>query len=118
MGGHLLLDALPAEAVERLVSLGGPGSGSPLTAVGSPRGPQEAESMRRQISLITGALAPYEAGRLLSLVDQPYDVAGAFSADALRRLREAKAAYDPHEVMHANYPVAPARGGPGPSGRD
>ena len=149
VGGHLLLDALPAEAIERLVSLAGPGSGSPLTsvelrqtggalarsdassgalaavpgglalsAVGSPRGPQEAEAMRRQISLITGALAPYEAGRLLNFVDQPYDVAGAFSADALRRLREVKAAYDPHEVMHANHPVAPARGGPGPSERD
>ena len=137
VSGHLLLDALPAEAIEQLASLAGPGSGSPLTsvelrqtggalarsdpssgaldavpgrfalyAVGSPQAPAELDAMQRQVELITAALAPYEAGRLLNFVDEPYDPAAFFTDDAFRRLREVKRVYDPAGVIQANHPVS------------
>ena len=80
-----------------------------LFAVGSPSAEAEAQAMQRQIRLITEALAPHAAGRLLNFTDQPCDAAAAFPGDVYRRLREIRTAYDPDGVMQAGHPVAAAR---------
>jgi hypothetical protein len=101
-GGAL---ARPAPSPGALAAV--PGSLA-MFAVGSPFSTEEADAMRDTIGRVLDALAPHDAGRLLNFVEEPYDVAGAFPAEAFDRLRAVKAAYDPDDVMHANHPVPAA----------
>ncbi|HZC12683.1 MAG TPA: BBE domain-containing protein, partial [Thermoleophilaceae bacterium] len=68
------------------------------------------ESMRAAVAdhlgLIQSELAPYSTGaRVLNFSDRPGDVSAAFSADAWRRLTQAKAEYDPGNLFRASHPV-------------
>ena len=58
------------------------------------------------LDLIQAELAPYSTGaRVLNFSDRPGDVSAAFSADAWRRLTQAKAEYDPGNLFRASHPV-------------
>jgi FAD/FMN-containing dehydrogenase len=68
---------------------------------------QRASSDR--LRLIADAFAPYATGReYLNFAATQTDPARFYPPDTYRRLRAVKAAVDPHEVMRANHPIAPA----------
>lgn len=92
LGDHLLLDALPAEAVDALVAVGGPGSDSPLVSL--------------EVRHLGGALrrAP-EGGGALSSIEADYLVFGVGipmgpgAADAIEaHLPAMRAALEPWEA--------------------
>jgi FAD/FMN-containing dehydrogenase len=79
-----------------------------LFAVGVPAGPEDGQALVGQITAVTHALAPYDAGRALNFTEQPFDPAAAFPPESYERLRKVKGEYDPDGVMHANHPLPPA----------
>ena len=57
------------------------------------------------MALVSGALAPYDAGRYLNFVDQPTDSSVAFPADGYARLQRVRAEYDPEGHFEANHQI-------------
>jgi hypothetical protein len=139
LGTHRLLTELPGAAVDALVGAAGPDSGSSLLsvevrqtggalarrapgagalaalpggfaffAVGIAAGPAAA-AVAGDLERVGGALEPFDAGRYLNFVEQPYPTADAFDAETYRRLQAVKATVDPDDVICANHPIAPAR---------
>jgi FAD binding domain/Berberine and berberine like len=63
-----------------------------------------------QIEAVKGALAPWAAWQMyLNLADTSRDPASFWRPPAYDRLRRIKAAVDPHNLIHANHPIPPAR---------
>jgi len=133
-----LLDEVPAEAIDVLVDLGGPGSGSPLLmvelrhlggalarpgtgalshvpgayamfAVGIPMDPALAAAIEGQLALVRGMLAPYGSGRqYLNFAERPADPAAFYGDETHARLRRVKAQVDPADLFRGNHAIAPA----------
>jgi UDP-N-acetylenolpyruvoylglucosamine reductase len=143
IGDGMLLSAVPAEAIDALVAVAGPGSGSPLVsvelrhlggavgrsspehgaldrldgrflmfAVGIPTDAEVARAVETHVGLVQVTLAPWNAGQMyLNFSERPIGARSMFEADAYRRLRAIKAAYDPEDLVRSNHPVPPARSG-------
>jgi len=63
-----------------------------------------------QIRAVKGALAPWAARQMyLNFADTSRDPASFWGPQAYHRLRRIKAAVDPHNLIHANHPIPPAR---------
>jgi FAD/FMN-containing dehydrogenase len=80
-----------------------------LFAVGMALGPEMKQSVEQRLDQVQGALAQWDAGRLLTFTERPEDPARMFTDEAYRRLREVKAQYDPDNVIQANHEIPPAR---------
>jgi FAD/FMN-containing dehydrogenase len=136
IGGHALLDTLPADGVDRLVEACGPGSGSPLTmvelrhaggalarpgsgaldripgeyvlfAVGSPMAPEMVGPIRASIARAQAALAASTSGRQYpNFADQPADPAAFYGYEAYLRLRRIKAQVDPDDLFRGTHEIA------------
>ncbi len=63
---------------------------------------------RRDLHQVTGSLRAHRSGSYLNFEEDPADPAGFYGADTYRRLREVKAAVDPHELILSNHPIPPA----------
>lgn len=80
-----------------------------MFAVGFAPTPEAGAAVGAAIDRLLAALAPWSAGRTyLNFAERPGAAARAFSGDALRRLRDIKAAYDPADLILANHAVPPA----------
>jgi len=63
-----------------------------------------------QIEAVKGALAPWAARQMyLNFAESSRDPASFWGPRAYDRLRRIKAAVDPHNLIHANHPIPPAR---------
>jgi hypothetical protein len=131
---HLLTGDLPPDAIDALVAAAGPGSGSMLTSVelrhtggalarpvdaalpslpgsfllfgvGVPAPPADLPTITGQLAGVRGPLQEHAAGKLLSFVEEPTDVASGYPPDAWERLARVRGAYDPERRMLANHPV-------------
>ncbi|GLZ49745.1 FAD-linked oxidase [Actinomycetospora sp. NBRC 106375] len=61
------------------------------------------------LDAIASALAPWSAGALYgNFSESPRPAAALYAADTLERLRQVKAAHDPHDRIRANHPIPPA----------
>ena len=138
MSDSALLDALPAEAVEAVVEVAGPGSGSPMLmfeirhlggalgrygggalsrfegeyvyfAAGVPMDPGVTAALESHFALVGAALAPYTSGRqYLNFAERPHDPAAFFGTETYERLRRVKAAVDPLELFRGNHQIPAA----------
>ena len=64
---------------------------------------------RVQLELLRGALGPADTGRqYLNFTEEETDPARFYTPEAYRRLRAAKAEYDPDNLFRANHPITPA----------
>jgi FAD/FMN-containing dehydrogenase len=125
---HQLLAGLPAQAIEDLVAVAGPGSGSPLLsvevrhaggalarrepflefAVGPAPAPPIAEAVAASLARVSDALAPYDAGaRFLNFQDERVEPETFFDDATLARLRAVKAQVDPANTIRGNHDIAP-----------
>ncbi|MGE5408586.1 MAG: FAD-binding oxidoreductase, partial [Syntrophothermus sp.] len=68
--------------------------------------PEAMAPTRGWLDALDAALSPYDSGRYLNFCDEPTDLASAFPAATVARLREVKGRYDPEDLFHANHPVA------------
>lgn len=137
MGDHLLLDALPPEAVDAFVALGGEGAESPLLAlelrhlggalarpgsgalaavpgayalfaVGIPMDPALAAAIEAHLSLVTSAMAPFGSGRqYLNFAERRADPARFYGEGVLARLQRIKAEVDSLDLFRSNHEIAP-----------
>jgi hypothetical protein len=138
MSDSSMLAELPAEAIDRMVELAGPGSDSPLTvvelrhlggalgryaggalsrfegeylafALGVPAVPELAVAIESQLALIGGALAPYGNGRqYLNFAERAADPVAFYGEETYARLRRVKAEVDPLEIFRSNHDIASA----------
>jgi FAD/FMN-containing dehydrogenase len=70
-----------------------------------------AEATRAALERLRSALSPWDTGRTyLNFTDRPVDPATLFEPGVYARLREVKAAYDPGNLMRANFQIPPADG--------
>jgi hypothetical protein len=61
------------------------------------------------VTRVSDTLAPWDAGRTYpNFADRPVDGDRLIGAEAHRRLREVRAAYDPEGRFQANHVIAPA----------
>jgi FAD/FMN-containing dehydrogenase len=134
IGGHTMLGELDGDAIDELVAIAGPGSGSPLVGaelrhlggalarpadaalpslpgefllfgVGAPLPPADLPSIEHGLGVVHDALAEHAVGVLLPFVEEPTDVAAGYAADAWTRLVAIRERYDPDERMRANHAV-------------
>jgi FAD/FMN-containing dehydrogenase len=135
MSDSALLDGLPEEAVDAIVEVAGPGSGSPLVmfelrhlggalgryaggalarfegeylyfAGGAPMDPGVTAALEGHFALVGAALAPYTSGRqYLNFADRPHDPAAFFGTETYERLRRVKKAVDPLELFRGNHQI-------------
>jgi FAD/FMN-containing dehydrogenase len=132
--GHLALGTLPSTAIDAWIAAAGPESGTTLTSVelrhtggalarpadaalpslpgefllfaaGVPQPPNDQAAIEQSMTRVREALQPHAVGVLLSFVEEPFDAAGGYPADAWERLRSVRARYDPDGRMRANHAV-------------
>jgi FAD/FMN-containing dehydrogenase len=136
IAGHALLDALPADGVDRLVEACGPDSGSPLTvvelrhaggalarpatgalasipaeyvlfAVGAPMAPAMIAPIRAYIERAKAALAVSTSDRQYpNFADEPADPMAFYGYEAYARLRRIKAQVDPDDLFRGTHEIA------------
>jgi FAD/FMN-containing dehydrogenase len=134
-----MVDDLDAEAIDALLAVAGPGSGSPLGmfeirhlggALGRYAGgalsrfdgeylyfsggmavdPGYVAAMQAQMALIGAALEPYSSGRHYSnFAERAVDPVAFYGEETYARLREVKAEVDPLELFRGNHEI-PAAG--------
>ena len=137
---HMMLPASPPAALDALLEVADPASGSPLLmaelrhlggalasapsdagalgaldgeyqyfAVGIPMGPDVAAAIETHHARTRAALAPFASGSAYAnFTERPVDTATLYDADAYRRLRKVKAAYDPEDLFRSNHPIPAA----------
>jgi hypothetical protein len=76
-----------------------------LFAVGTVMDAEAKRAVEQRLDRVRSALAPWDAGRLLTFAERPGRL---FDDDVHRRLRAVKAAYDPEDVIQANHEIRPA----------
>jgi FAD/FMN-containing dehydrogenase len=133
-----LLPDLPAELIDRMVELAGPGSDSPLTvvelrhvggalgryaggalsrfdgeylyfSVGIAPVPELAAAIEGHLALLAGAIAPYANGRqYLNFAERAVDPVAFYGEETYARLRRVKAEVDPLELFRSNHDIAVA----------
>jgi hypothetical protein len=67
--------------------------------------PEMGVAVQAQMALVTGAVAPYDAGRYLNFVEEPTDASVAFPAESYARLQRVRAEYDPDGRFQANHQI-------------
>ena len=73
--------------------------------------PELVGPLTAQIEAVKGALAPWATPQMyLNFADTSRDPASFWSRYAYDRLRRIKAAVDPHNLIRASHPIAPAAG--------
>jgi hypothetical protein len=81
-----------------------------LFAVGLTPVPELVAPVTAQIEAVKGALAPWAARQMyLNFAETQHPSAPLWTEHAYQRLRQIKAATDPHNLIHANHPIPPAR---------
>jgi FAD binding domain/Berberine and berberine like len=65
------------------------------------------QAVARGVDEIQGALAPWDAGRLLNFTERPGSTGRMFTDDVYRRLREVKSKYDPDNLIQGNHEIPP-----------
>lgn len=70
--------------------------------------PESADLVVRAATVVLGALQPWANGSYLNFAERPTDPHAIFGP-SLERLRAIKAAYDPHDTIRSNHPVARTR---------
>ena len=71
--------------------------------------PELVGPLTAQIEAVKGALAPWATPQMyLNFADTSRDPASLWSRYAYDRLRRIKAAVDPHNLIRASHPIAPA----------
>jgi FAD/FMN-containing dehydrogenase len=138
MGDTKMLGELPAAAIDRLVELAGPGSGSTLAmvelrhlggalgryaggalsrfegeylffAAGLAAGPELVTAHEAHLALLSDALAPHASGReYLNFAERPVDPVTFYGEETYARLRRVKAEVDPLELFRSNHDIATA----------
>ena len=133
-----LLSSLPAEAVDAIIDVAGPGSGSPLVMVelrhiggalgryaggavsrfegeylyfagGVPVDAALVAAIEARFALVAGALEPYTNGRqYLNFAERPHNPAAFYGEETYARLRRVKAQVDPLEIFRGNYQIPAA----------
>jgi FAD/FMN-containing dehydrogenase len=79
-----------------------------LFAVGLTPTPETAEAVHTCIAAVRDAMTPWSTGRCyLNFAEQTRSGDQLFGAETHARLRQVKAAYDPHDLIRANHPVEP-----------
>ncbi len=141
VGDGLLLDSLPAEAIETLIRvapagpqltvvelrhLGGemkrarPANGAlaavdadyALFAAGAAPFPQAAEAVAWNVATVQTAMHPWTARQMyLNFAETHRDPATFWTPQAYDRLRRIKAAVDPDDLIRSNHPIPPAHEG-------
>jgi FAD/FMN-containing dehydrogenase len=80
-----------------------------MFAVGIAPTPEAKAAVHAAVVAAQHALAPYASpGAYLNFAESRKSGEALFGAEAYRRLRTVKAAYDPADVIRANHPVPPA----------
>ena len=135
MGDTTMLAELSAEAIDELVDVAGPGSGSPLLlvelrhlggalgryaggalsrfegeylyfAAGIPMDAGVAAALEAHLALVAGALAPHASGRqYLNFAERAVDPAAFYGEETYARLRRVKAEVDPLELFRGNHDI-------------
>lgn len=83
-----------------------------LFAVGSAVDADIAASVKAQLRLVRGVMAPWSARRtFLNFTGRLTDARSHYQSGAYPRLREVKSAYDPDDRIRSNSPIPPARQG-------
>jgi UDP-N-acetylenolpyruvoylglucosamine reductase len=136
---HAMLGALDAAAIDRLVEVAGPESGSSLLsvelrqvggalarsvpgagAVATLPGefaffavgmavPEIEEKTRADLDRVAAAVHPYEAGHYFNFVEEKSDPADFFPPTVAARLEAARDTYDPTRLMQANHEIGAVR---------
>jgi hypothetical protein len=89
-----------------------------LFAVGITPTPESVEAVESAVTGVQYALGPWTTGGCyLNFAERHKAGAALFGATTHQRLREAKAAYDPMDVIRSNHPVKPAESLSGGVGR-
>ena len=137
VGGGLLLDVLPAEAIDAVVATGAPpllslalrqlgaalatpsaghgavgslGAAFALFAVGFAPTAGLGPAVGTALDRVKAAVAPWESGRThFNFAERGVDPDRLYPAETYRRLRRVKAAYDPGELFLANHPIPAPR---------
>ena len=74
--------------------------------IGVPMAPEMAHPINQHIDRICDALAPWSTGGCyFNFADRPTALESLFDAATLRRLREVKTNYDPHDIFCGNHPI-------------
>src|SRR5205823_6590013 len=137
-GDGLLLSSLPAQAIDQLVAAAGPGSpllvaelrhlGGELRrarpgngalaaidadyllfAAGIAATPRAARAVSAGVAAVTSAMTPWVARQMyLNFAETRRNPARFWNPHAYHRLRQIKAAADPHNLIRANHPIPPA----------
>jgi berberine-like enzyme len=108
-------------AMVQLRQLGGalgrrsPGAGARATlpgtfslfALGVPEEEASAATARTYLDSVERAVLPYRTGFYPNFVEEPADASAFFDPDTWRRLREAKATYDPDDLFKGNHHIPP-----------
>ena len=79
-----------------------------LFAVGVAADEEMKLAVNRRVEDVQSALAPWDAGRLLTFTERGTDPARMFGDEAYGRLRQVKAKYDPDNLIQANHEIPPA----------
>jgi FAD/FMN-containing dehydrogenase len=98
-GGALARSSTDHGALDTL-----PGSFA-MFAVGMAGDPAIDAAAEAQLALVSGSLAPYDAGRYLNFTEEAVPAGELFPAETVERLRAVKAAVDPDGLFRANHPV-------------
>jgi hypothetical protein len=130
---HQLLDQLPGETIDELMTKIGPGSGRGPTvtmlqfrhmggalareapgagcmiALGAVFDEPADAAVRAALADIQEALLPHRAGDYPNFVEEPADASSFFEPAVWQRLRDVKRRYDPADRFAGNHHIPPAR---------
>jgi len=71
--------------------------------------PELVAPVTAQVEAVKGALAPWAARQMyLNFAETQHPEAPFWTGHAYQRLRQIKAAVDPHNLIRANHPIPPA----------
>jgi FAD/FMN-containing dehydrogenase len=124
-GGTALVDALPQAAIDALIDVAGPGSGSALDrrlpghgatagfdgqfllfACGLVMSEQMHAEKDAHVQRVKAALAPFCGdGHYLNFAEERVDVSRSFDTDSWARLVAVRDRVDPDNLMHANHAI-------------
>lgn len=81
-----------------------------MFSLGVPVDPDSAAAISRRLEQVGSVLAPFRCGDYPNFVEEPTDASSFFAPEIWKRLRRAKAAYDPDDRFKGNHHIPPADG--------